>query len=143
MGAPVNLVLPTATAMVTATGPAEDLPTAFTTPPDHTTGTIMIHLADITGTLTIKAGDFTSPDETGHDIALRPATENNITATTGHPSALAIVGCLSVRHAARLVVDADAEPPPEPERRGPCTPCWRPAGDARTDGGCRPAGSVR
>jgi hypothetical protein len=92
MGAPIRAQLPGGNALVVASGPVEDLPSAGGKVPDQTKGTITITVSQATAPLTIKADDFSSRDEQGKDIALSPAGPTTVTATTGKSANLVLSG---------------------------------------------------
>ncbi|MCQ4043274.1 hypothetical protein ACFOSC_01120 [Streptantibioticus rubrisoli] len=91
MGAPIRAQLPGATTVITATGPAEDLPSAGSKVPDHTTGTISIALTQSTGPIAVAAGDFSSRDEQGRNVPRTPHGPDTVTAAPGKPAALTLV----------------------------------------------------
>ncbi|MCQ4042621.1 hypothetical protein ACFOSC_24735 [Streptantibioticus rubrisoli] len=92
MGAPIRAQLPGVTALVVASGPVEDLPSAGGKVPDQTKGTITITVSQATAPLTVKADDFSSRDEQGKDVALSPAGPTTVTATTGKSANLVLSG---------------------------------------------------
>jgi hypothetical protein len=109
IGAPVRATLPGNTsAVVTALGPDEATPTSGPTPPQQARGTFTVTLTDITGALTVHAADFSSRDEQGHPVTLTTVGPATVTATTGHPAALRLVGTFS-SGAAQLTWRHDAK----------------------------------
>jgi len=93
IGEPVQAQLPDADALVTALGPEELTPyTGGAKPPQSTVGIITITIKPSRGTLTIKASDFTSKDETGALIALIPVGAASHTVTAGSATRLQVKG---------------------------------------------------
>ncbi|MEV5508682.1 hypothetical protein [Streptomyces orinoci] len=94
MGSSIRAELPEASALVRASGPEEDLPSATPggKPPEQTTGTLTIAFDQASAPLTVRAEDFASRDEQGKDIALKPAGAATVTATPGHPATLTLTG---------------------------------------------------
>ncbi|MDF3293629.1 MULTISPECIES: hypothetical protein [Streptomyces] len=92
MGAPIRAQLPGVTALVVASGPVEDLPSASGKVLDHAKGTITVTVSQATGPLTVKAGDFSSRDEQGKDISLTPTGPTAVTAASGKSANLVLSG---------------------------------------------------
>ncbi|OLZ66333.1 hypothetical protein AV521_27840 [Streptomyces sp. IMTB 2501] len=111
MGDAVHARLPGVQAVIRASGPAEDLPTrSGSRPPDHTTGTITIRADQVTAPLAVRAGDFSSHDEQGKNVALTATSANSVTASPGHSATLTLHGTfrsgaaeLTWRHAGKVI----------------------------------------
>jgi hypothetical protein len=95
MGDAVHVNLPGVQADIQASGPTEDLPapaTGSTRPPDHTAGTITLTVTQATAALTVHAGDLTSRDQQGQNVALTALGSATITAAPGHPATITLRG---------------------------------------------------
>lgn len=93
IGEAVNAQLPDADATVTALGPRELTPyTGGAKPPQSTVGIITFTVKPSRGSLTIKASDFTSKDETGASVTLRPVGAARASAATGSTTRLRVKG---------------------------------------------------
>lgn len=89
IGAPVRADLPGGvSAVVTALGPVVVLPTTGPRPPGHAQGTVTITATELTGSLTLRDGDFSSRDDVGNAVPLSPVGPTTVTATSGHPGSL-------------------------------------------------------
>lgn len=91
IGAPVRAVLPEASAVVAASGPTEDLPSAGPMP-KRVTGTITITIDAATAPLTIAATDFTSRDERGNPVSLTARGARTVTVGPGQAATLTLTG---------------------------------------------------
>ena len=92
MGAPVHVTLAAATATVNALGPDVVLPKAGVAPSQTTTGTITFTATVASCTLTLRAADFTSRDETGQPVQLTASGPATATATAGQTATLRLTG---------------------------------------------------
>jgi len=92
MGAPVQVTLAAATATVNALGPDVVLPKGGAAPPRSTTGTITFTATVVSGTLTLRAADFTSRDETGQAVRLTASGPATATAKAGQTATLRLSG---------------------------------------------------
>lgn len=92
MGAPVRVTLAAATATVNALGPDVVPPKGGATPPQSTTGTITFTATVTTGTLTLRASDFTSRDQTGQAVQLTASGPATATARAGQTATLRLTG---------------------------------------------------
>lgn len=98
IGAPVTAKLPGGVdALVTALGPDQlsTAPLSGGRPPQSTIGVITITAHATRGTITLRAADFSSRDETGQPIALTARGAPIATATPGHTATVQIKGRFS------------------------------------------------
>ncbi len=93
MGQPVTVDLPAAAGTVTSFGPFERTPYGRGgAMPTSTVGTITLTMSPTRGSLTLRAADFLSRDETGKVVSLAPVGAASVTASPGHPAQLKIAG---------------------------------------------------
>lgn len=93
IGSAVAVTLPSGSGVITALGPAEELPTPSpATPPSHVDGTITLRVAAKTGTLKVTAADLSSRDDHGTDIALTPVGPAQAAAGGGGTEDLVVRG---------------------------------------------------
>jgi hypothetical protein len=93
MGEPVRIRLAGVSGLVTALGPYELTPyLGGTRLPTQTVGIFTLKAAPTTGSITLRAADFLSRDETGHYIALQPIGPSIVTATPRQPAQLKVKG---------------------------------------------------
>jgi hypothetical protein len=93
MGAPVEVTLPSgAQALITTTGPTEDLPPGGVSPNTPVPGVITVSATPIMGTVELAVADLASRDENGTVIALAPIGPARVSATPGHPATLRLSG---------------------------------------------------
>lgn len=91
IGAPVRVTVPGVAAVVAALGPDVNLP-AGTPTAKSATGTITVTATVTTGTLALRATDFTSRDETGRAVPLAASGPATATATPGKPGSVRMTG---------------------------------------------------
>jgi hypothetical protein len=89
MGAPVAVSLPGGKALITTSGPTEDLPPKPNAPVH---GVITVTATPSTGSLRLSAVDLASRDQTGAAVTLTPVGPATVTATPGHPGTLRVAG---------------------------------------------------
>ena len=109
MGAPVRVRLGRTTAVVTATGPTQS--TTYNRRRNAATvGTITVALRPVAGRLSVSASDFSSRDQTGTVVRLRPVGATHAAASSAQPAQLRLSGRfnsgaaeLTWRHGGRVV----------------------------------------
>lgn len=110
IGAPVEAILPTGRATITALGPEIDLPTGTTKPPEQVNGTITLRVVTESGSITVAATDLTSRDDSGNDIRLTPVGASGATGTPGTAVELKVAATfhtgaaqITLRHAGKII----------------------------------------
>ncbi len=111
IGAPLRVTLPGVRALVTALGPTQSVEyDGGSTAPISTVGTFTIDLRVQTGSLAVTASDFSSRNETGEIVSLRPAGPTAVRAKAGQRTELKISGTyesgaaqVTWRHAGKVV----------------------------------------
>ncbi len=93
MGSPVAVALRGgAQALLTTSGPTEDLPPGQLKPNAMVPGVITVTATASAGSLRLSAADLASRDQTGTPVALTPVGPATVSATPGHPGTLRLSG---------------------------------------------------
>lgn len=93
MGAPVLVTLPNGTrALITTSGPTENLPPSGARPGSTVTGKITIAAKVDSGSLRLATSDLSSRDQNGKQIALHADGPAEVVASKGHPATLKLAG---------------------------------------------------
>lgn len=93
MGAPVQVILPSgAQALITTTGPTEDIPPGGVNPNTPVPGVITVSATATVGAVTLAVADLASRDEHGKAITLTPIGPASVSATPGRPATLRLSG---------------------------------------------------
>ena len=93
IGAPLRVTLSGVRALVTALGPTQSVEyNGGTTVPTSTVGTFTVQVRVTSGSLAVRAADFSSRDEVGKPVSLRPVGTGSVVAKPGRPAELKISG---------------------------------------------------